>query len=445
MGKHDFLAPKAIANRVKAKGLQKLRWFCQMCQKQCRDENGFKCHLTSDAHMRQMAIFGENPQRVIDGFSEQFEEAFLEHMRTAHRFKRVAAAHAYNELITDRLHIHMNATKWLTLTEFITYLGREGKLKVEQEDDRGTLFITYIDRDPDALRREEQRGKRMRAETGEEERRMKRFMEQRQNAEETTTTGKASHAANVHGGGGDLLERSGNGADVKLAFSLGTKPVAMGSIGAAIGGASARALPVFGGGSKKGTDARMLSSTTASTTSADGQHAQCPPPPSGAPPSLRASHVLAANVNGVAPAKEKSALASIVEEQERERERMNRKDHWLRESIVVKIIDKKLREQDLYKRKGVVVKVIDTYVAEVEVTDGDDIIVVRVDQAKLETVIPKIGGAVIVVNGAYRGYPGKLVELQEKDFKGVVMLSSGPHKGRKIVLEYEDFSRSSAS
>lgn len=32
------LTPKAIANRIKAKGLQKLRWYCQMCQKQCRDE-----------------------------------------------------------------------------------------------------------------------------------------------------------------------------------------------------------------------------------------------------------------------------------------------------------------------------------------------------------------------------------------------------------------------
>ncbi|KAI1239519.1 hypothetical protein IHE44_0012644 [Lamprotornis superbus] len=30
--------PKAIANRIKSKGLQKLRWYCQMCQKQCRDE-----------------------------------------------------------------------------------------------------------------------------------------------------------------------------------------------------------------------------------------------------------------------------------------------------------------------------------------------------------------------------------------------------------------------
>lgn len=36
--KGGFLTPKAIANRIKSKGLQKLRWYCQMCQKQCRDE-----------------------------------------------------------------------------------------------------------------------------------------------------------------------------------------------------------------------------------------------------------------------------------------------------------------------------------------------------------------------------------------------------------------------
>lgn len=38
MPKHEFLTPKAISNRIKSKGLQKLRWYCQMCQKQCRDE-----------------------------------------------------------------------------------------------------------------------------------------------------------------------------------------------------------------------------------------------------------------------------------------------------------------------------------------------------------------------------------------------------------------------
>jgi len=65
-----FMTPKAIGNRIKAKGLQKLRWFCQMCQKQCRDENGFKCHCMSDTHQRQMLIFAQNPNKVLDSFSK---------------------------------------------------------------------------------------------------------------------------------------------------------------------------------------------------------------------------------------------------------------------------------------------------------------------------------------------------------------------------------------
>jgi hypothetical protein len=72
-----------IANRIKAKGLCKLRWYCQLCSKQCRDENGFKCHQMSDSHRRQMELFGENPDKVVDQFSQEFEESFLEHMRRA--------------------------------------------------------------------------------------------------------------------------------------------------------------------------------------------------------------------------------------------------------------------------------------------------------------------------------------------------------------------------
>ena len=70
MGKDGFLTPKAIANKIKAKGLQKLRWYCQMCQKQCRDENGFKCHLKSESHLRQMSIFGENANKFVEGYSQ---------------------------------------------------------------------------------------------------------------------------------------------------------------------------------------------------------------------------------------------------------------------------------------------------------------------------------------------------------------------------------------
>lgn len=50
MGKNGgFLTPKAISNRIKAKGLQKLRWYCQSCQKQCRDEVRFNFRKMFDS------------------------------------------------------------------------------------------------------------------------------------------------------------------------------------------------------------------------------------------------------------------------------------------------------------------------------------------------------------------------------------------------------------
>ncbi|OWK03070.1 hypothetical protein Celaphus_00007450 [Cervus elaphus hippelaphus] len=111
MGKSDFLTPKAIANRIKSKGLQKLRWYCQMCQKQCRDENGFKCHCMSESHQRQLLLASENPQQFMDYFSEEFRNDFLELLRRRFGTKRVHNNIVYNEYISHREHIHMNATQ----------------------------------------------------------------------------------------------------------------------------------------------------------------------------------------------------------------------------------------------------------------------------------------------------------------------------------------------
>jgi hypothetical protein len=179
-----------IANRIKSKGLQKLRWYCQLCQKQCRDENGFKCHQTSDSHRRQMEVFGMNPKRVIEGYSQEFESLFMEHLRRAYPNARVLAKNVraplvprllgrpptapcrllqvYNEFISDRNHIHMNSTKWLTLTEFVKYLGREGKCKVD-ETEKG-WYITYIHEDMEDKLAKDRSVKRAVHEKEEEER-----------------------------------------------------------------------------------------------------------------------------------------------------------------------------------------------------------------------------------------------------------------------------------
>lgn len=42
-----------------------------MCQKQCRDENGFKCHTMSESHLRQMRVYSEDPTRIMEEFSNE--------------------------------------------------------------------------------------------------------------------------------------------------------------------------------------------------------------------------------------------------------------------------------------------------------------------------------------------------------------------------------------
>ncbi|KAF8755021.1 Kin17 curved DNA-binding protein [Rhizoctonia solani] len=123
MPRAEVGTPKYLANAMKSKGLQKLRWYCQVCQKQCRDENGFKCHTQSEAHLRQMLVVGENAGRHISDFSSQFQSEFVTLLSRRFGTKRVRANQVYQEFIQDKHHLHMNATRWVTLTEFVKHLA----------------------------------------------------------------------------------------------------------------------------------------------------------------------------------------------------------------------------------------------------------------------------------------------------------------------------------
>ncbi|KAF7596475.1 hypothetical protein BBP40_001347 [Aspergillus hancockii] len=167
---------KALSNKLKSKGLQRLRFYCQACQKQCRDSNGFKCHVQSESHVRQVLIIGEDPKKYIEDFSKEFLKNFLDVLRTSHGEKQVHINQFYQNIIADKEHIHMNATKWQSLTQFAAYLGREGLCRVE-ETEKG-LFISYIDRSPESMRRREAIMKKERQDRGDEEREQQQIQEQ---------------------------------------------------------------------------------------------------------------------------------------------------------------------------------------------------------------------------------------------------------------------------
>ncbi|KAE8351945.1 domain of Kin17 curved DNA-binding protein-domain-containing protein [Aspergillus coremiiformis] len=167
---------KKQSNKKPQKGLQRLRWYCQLCEKQCRDENGFKCHVQSESHVRQAIRVGEDPKRYIEDYSKEFLSNFLNQLRTSHGEKQICANKFYQEIIADKTHIHMNATKWKSLSQFAAFLGREGMCRVE-ETEKG-LFISYIDRSPEAMRRREAILKKERQDRGDEEREQREIREQ---------------------------------------------------------------------------------------------------------------------------------------------------------------------------------------------------------------------------------------------------------------------------
>merc|ERR1712165_480103 len=64
----------------------------------------------------------------------------------------------YQNYIKEKDHIHMNATRWETLSGFVQYLGKSGQCIVDRQE-KG-WYITWIDRDPETIARQEAMSKK---------------------------------------------------------------------------------------------------------------------------------------------------------------------------------------------------------------------------------------------------------------------------------------------
>lgn len=123
-----------------------------------------------------MLLVGENSKKTIDNYSNEFLREFVNLLKTSHGEKKVHLNHFYQEVIANRHHIHMNSTKWTSLTQFAGHLSREGICRLE-ETEKG-LFISWIDNSPETLRRREAVMKKERQDKGDEEREQKQILEQ---------------------------------------------------------------------------------------------------------------------------------------------------------------------------------------------------------------------------------------------------------------------------
>lgn len=215
MPKAEVGSTKYLNNKLKSKGLQRLRWYCQACEKQCRDANGFKMHTQSESHVRQMLVVGEDPKKYINEFSNDFMRDFMQLLRTGHGEKQVHINQFYQEYIGNKEHVHMNATKWPSLTEFAKHLGREGLCRVE-ENEKG-IHIAWIDNSPENLRRQEALRKKDAQDQGDELLEQRMIREQIRRAQANPDAQKNPEADSEDR---ELKRQEGE----KITLSFGTKP-----------------------------------------------------------------------------------------------------------------------------------------------------------------------------------------------------------------------------
>lgn len=217
MPKAEVGSNKYLSNKLKAKGLTRLRWYCQVCEKPCRDAHAFKMHTQSESHVRQMLVIGEDPKKYVDDFSKQFMHDFIQLLKTGHGEKQVHMNRFYQEYIANRDHIHMNATKWPSLTEFAKHLGREGICRVE-DTDKG-LQIAWIDDSPEALRRRDALRRKEAQDQGNEEVEQRIIREQIKRAQ---ANAQANGQKKQDSPAEDVGLQRQEGEKVKLSF--GAKP-----------------------------------------------------------------------------------------------------------------------------------------------------------------------------------------------------------------------------
>ncbi|KAK2197092.1 bifunctional DNA-RNA-binding protein Kin17 [Babesia duncani] len=358
---------------MKAKGLQKLKWYCQMCEKQCRDENGFKA---------------------------RFLKSYL--IKCRYVKTKILANTVYQEMISDKTHVHMNSTVWTTLSEFVLYLARSGKCKVE-DTPRGWV-IEYIDQEK--LRRlEEEEGKRKR-ELSAEQYQMQLIQKQIDEARERGGFQEPEYTPLIRKEGGIIR------FDTKL------------NGGSNSSGDANQKPKTFGGFKQLIKSANITRPSEPATESKSVK-------------------------------KRKSALELLAEEQARKRQAktLNQQqpsptnepsepppenaedkedggDSWIAKDIYVKVI---LQDHPLCGSKFKIVDLVSRHIGLLE--DVETMGTIEMHENCLETVVPRANSKVKILKGPSRGTIGTLLNADPDTLTVVVQVQDGVEN-----LTYDDIS-----
>ena len=284
----------------------------------------------------------------------------------------------------------MNATHWHTLTDFVAHVGRTGVCRVDETE--AGLHITLVAGDAAKEAAAAARERRDKAERDDAARAAAAVAAQAARAAEAAAA--AGNATAAPAPSHDLVRGEGD-APVRLAVSCGVPARAV-----------APAAAAFGEDEDDDAGAPATAAKRGRPTKAE---------------ELMARETAAKRARQQEEAEKEGAAAAAAPAP------------WIRPRLTVKLVASSLRASGLYKAKAVVTSV-DGHTATVETVDGGAVLCV--DEAHVETVVPGVGGSVMVVGGRRAGAVGTLASIDEARFQArVVALDDGGGDG---WFEYDD-------
>ena len=283
----------------------------------------------------------------------------------------------------------MNATHWHTLTDFVAHLGRTGVCRVDETE--AGLHITLVAGDAAKEAAAAARERRDKAERDDTARAAAAVAAQAARAAEAAAAAAAPAPAPSH----DLVRGEGD-APVRLAVSRGVPARAVAPAAAAFG-----------------EDDDDSATATATAAAKRGRPTKAE--------ELIARETAAKRARQQEEAEKEVAAAATAP------------PPWIRPRLTVKLVASSLRASGLYKAKAIVTSV-DGHTATVETVEGGAVL--RVDEAHAETVLPGVGGSVMVVRGRRARATGTLSAIDAARFRArVVALDDGGGDG---WFEYDD-------
>ncbi|CAK89537.1 unnamed protein product (macronuclear) [Paramecium tetraurelia] len=369
----------------------KLKYFCQMCRKQCYDENGFRCHLNSGHHMKMMRLYNEDPDFYIEQFSQEFETAFMEILKEKYKDQKIGSNKVYEEMIRKVDHVHLNGTKWTKLTDFIQYLIANNKIGFDHSP--GDIMIWNLNLNPEKIKYDKVETKKVKLVEKQnaliDKSLEKQIIKGQQLNEQENNNQNQLENQNLPGQETNSNQVQQQSQDQFISFGINFSQGSKKD--------SQVVLDVETQGNKQWIEESLLKQQGSKENMEK----------------LYQNIKYKNNQNAVNQPQQAQAQQQVADD-----------SPWIKENIVVKIIDQQLNNGKYYGKKGVVKRVIDQFGGLIEIQNSTKEKVI-IDQKFLETVIPKIGNQVMILKeGEHCGKVGKLESIHQDNYSGSIYLEN---------------------